>query len=215
MNVRDEKVGLMLMVRPTISLEGKIVMQVMARKSKVGTMADGIPVGYSDGREVRSPKISEIQVITNISAMDGETVLLGGLIQKENQDIKRKVPLLADIPLVGKLFQYQFTRCKRSELIIILTPRIARSIRDMEEIKRVETARMSWCLGSVAKLHGDIGTYNVVNDRPYFGDAIVEFPEAVDMSGLEPIETIPKRQGPTLAPPLPEPGRIPVPSLPK
>ena len=212
LDIKDAEAGLILGVTPSISPEGKIVMQVMAEKSKVGTVADGVPIGISEGREIRSPKIATIQVTTNISAMDGETVVLGGMISTEDHEIKRKVPLLADIPLVGKLFQYQFNRTRRSELIIILTPRIARNASDMEEIKRIETARMNWALGNVTKLHGDIGVYNVVNERPYFGNAIVEFPDAVDMSELHPLETIPPKQGPSLAPPE---HRIPVPTLAK
>ena len=208
-SVEDYPAGLVLRVSPSISPEGKIVMAVAAEKSQVGGQADAVPVGYSEGKEVRSPKISIIRVGTTVSAMDGETVVLGGLIAKENQDIKRKVPLLADIPLVGKLFQYQFNRAKRSELLIILTPRIVRNVSDMEEVKRIEAARMSWCLGSVTKLHGDIGTYNVVGEKPYFGDAIVEFPEAVNVDGLQPIEKVPPKQGPALAPPE---NKIPVPT---
>jgi len=210
--VEDYPAGLVLKVSPSISPEGKIVMAIAAEKSKVGSLADAVPVGYSEGREVRSPKISIIKVGTTVSAMDGETVVLGGLITKEDQDIKRKVPFLADIPLVGKLFQYQFSRTKRTELLIILTPHIVRNDKDMEEIKRVEAARMSWCLGSVAKLHGDIGVYNVVGEKPYFGNAVVEFPEAADTDGLQPIENGPPRQEPTLAPPE---YRIPVPTLAK
>ncbi len=218
MNVKDEKVGLMLMVTPSISPEGKIVLLVAAEKSKVGTTTDGIPVGYSDGKEVRSPKISTIMAMTMISASDNETVVLGGLISKENQEINRKVPFLGDIPLVGKLFQYNFNRCKRSELLIIMTPRIIRSAGDMEEVKRIEAARMSWCLSGVARLHGDIGAYNVVGETPYMGDVLVENPEAIDMDGLQPIEKTPQKQTPTFAPPLPEPPstpKVPVPTLPK
>ena len=199
-SVEDYPAGLVLKVSPSISPEGKIVMVIAAEKSKVGSMADAVPVGYSEGREVRSPKISIIKVGTTVSAMDGETIVLGGLITKEDQDIKRKVPFLADIPLVGKLFQYQFNRTRRTELLIILTPHIVRSDKDMEQIKRIEAARMNWCLGGVAKLHGDIGTYNVLGDKPYFGNAIVEFPEAIDTDGLQPIENIPpKIPMPTLA----------------
>ena len=212
MDIEDVPVGLKLIVSPSISSEGKIVMSVAAEKSKVGSVVEGVPVGYSEGREIRSPKISIIKVMTTVSAMDGETVVLGGLITKEDQDITRKVPLLADIPLIGKLFQYQFNRTRRTELLIIMTPRIVRNASDMEEIKRVEAARMNWCLGGIAKLHGDIGTYNIVGEKPYFGNAVVEFPEAVDVGGLQPLEALPPKQGPALAPPE---HKIPVPTLAK
>jgi Flp pilus assembly secretin CpaC len=140
--------------------------------------------------------------MTQISAADNETVVLGGLISKENQELQRKVPLLSDIPILGKLFRYDYNKCRRSELLVILTPRIVRDKNDMEHIKQIETARMSWCLGNVAQIYGDIGTYNTVAQEPYTGDAVVEFPEAVDMENLTPVTNEPT---PKLAPALPTP----------
>ncbi|MDR1964748.1 MAG: type II and III secretion system protein, partial [Planctomycetaceae bacterium] len=200
-SVKDEKVGLMLMVKPNISPEGNVVMMVAVEKSKLSSV-DSVTVGMENGREIRSAPIDKIYTMTIISAADNETVVLGGLISKDNQEINRKVPLLADIPVLGKLFQYEYKRCRRSELLVILTPRIVRNAKDMEHIKQIETARMSWCLGSVTQLYGDIGTYNVIAEKPYAGDAPVEFPEAVDMEKLTPLQDAPT---PKLAPTLPTP----------
>ncbi|MGL4595703.1 MAG: secretin N-terminal domain-containing protein [Thermoguttaceae bacterium] len=202
-NVVDEKVGLLLMVTPSISPEGNVVMLVAAEKSKLGSNVDGVVVGISEGKEIRSPKIDKIFTVTTISAADNETVVLGGLISKENHEIKRKVPLLGDIPLLGKLFRYEYTKSRRSELIIILTPRIVRDQSDMDEIKRVEAARMHWCLGNVAQLHGDIGVYNSIAENPYFGDAKVVYPDAINMDDLTPLDEFSRNfdGNPTLAPP--------------
>ncbi|MDR2440367.1 MAG: hypothetical protein LBE12_13485 [Planctomycetaceae bacterium] len=205
-NVEDEKVGLMLMVKPNISPEGNVVMMVMVEKSKLSSV-DAITVGVENGREIRSPTIDRIHTMTMISAADNETVVLGGLISKENQELRRKVPLLSDIPILGKLFRYDYNKCRRTELLVILTPRIVRNKNDMEHIKQIETARMSWCLGNVTQLHGDIGTYNVVAEEPYTGDAVVEFPEPVDMENLTPLTNTPAQNDPApkLAPTLPKP----------
>jgi type II secretion system protein D len=193
--VKDEKVGLMLTVQPNISPEGTIVMTVMATKSKIGTDAEGVIIGSDNGTPVRSPKIDIINTATMVSASNNETVILGGLIQKEDQKLNRKVPLLGDIPLLGKLFSYDYNKCKRSELLIILTPRIVRDKNDMEQVKQMEAARMSWCLGNVAKVYGDIGVYNTVSETPYVGNVEVVNPEPVKI----------EMQEPTLAPPMPMP----------
>jgi type II secretory pathway component GspD/PulD (secretin) len=200
-NVADEKVGLMLMVKPNISPEGNVVMLVMVEKSKLSSV-DAVTVGVENGREIRSPTIDRIHTMTMICAADNETVVLGGMISKENQELHRKVPLLSDIPILGKLFQYEYNKCRRTELLVILTPRIVRNTSDMEHIKQIETARMSWCLGNVSQIYGDIGTYNTVSKEPYTGDAVVEFPEAVDMENLTPVTT---ESTPKLAPALPTP----------
>ncbi len=59
---------------------------------------------------------------------------------------------------------------------------------DMEAVKQIEAARMSWCVGSVAKVHGDIGVYNVAAEQPYAGDAAVLYPDTVEMEDLTPLE---------------------------
>jgi type II secretory pathway component GspD/PulD (secretin) len=203
-NVTEEKVGLMLTVKPSISPEGNIVMMIVAEKSTVGTESDGVVVASTNDGVIRSPKINTISAMTMVSAADNETVVLGGLISTQNQELKRKVPLLADIPLVGKLFQYDYKKFSRSELLIILTPRIVKDKSDMEAVKQVEAARMHWCLSGVSKLHGDIGTYTVVDKELYVGDAPVMSPNVVREGDLKPL-TSPQIPVPTLAPSQPQP----------
>jgi hypothetical protein len=94
---------------------------------------------------------------TTVSAADGETIVLGGLMQKGRTKVSRKVPYLADIPVLGQLFQYNNIGEKRSELLIVLTPHIVRTPEDAERLKRTESARMTWCLGDVQEIHGDGG----------------------------------------------------------
>jgi type II secretion system protein D len=199
--ISDEPVGLMLMVKPNISPEGNVVMLVAVEKSKLSNV-DAVTVGVESGREIRSAAIDKIFTMTMISAADNETVVLGGLISKENQELQRKVPLLSDIPVLGRLFRYDYNKCRRTELLVILTPRIIRDKKDMEHIKQIETARLNWCLGNVSEIYGDIGTYNTVDKQPYTGDTIIEFPEPVMMENLTPITNEP---APKLAPTLPTP----------
>ncbi len=58
--------------------------------------------------------------------MSGQTVVLSGLMTKRTLDIHRRVPLLADIPLLGNLFRYDSVSEQRTELLIIMTPRIVK-----------------------------------------------------------------------------------------
>jgi general secretion pathway protein D len=106
------------------------------------------------------------------------------LITTDKQEVNRRVPFLSNIPIAGNLFKYQFEKQKRSELIIIMRPRIVRKSEDMDAIKRVEFARMNWCLADVTRLHGDIGYYNTMSRQPVTGGAPSFSPEPVDMSQL-------------------------------
>lgn len=150
-------VGLILGVTPRISPDGMVVMEIDAEKSDVGPEAEGIPVSISGSTVIRSPTFNTTMAQTTVSARDGETIVLGGLITRTSSKIQRKVPYLADVPVVGNLFKYHLTQNKRTELLIILTPHVVRTPEEAEQIKRIESARMHWCLEDVYQVHGDLG----------------------------------------------------------
>jgi type II secretory pathway component GspD/PulD (secretin) len=89
--------------------------------------------------------------------MSGQTVVLSGLLRKEDRALHRRVPILADIPLLGDLFRYDSVSTTRNELLIILTPHVIRNRVESDMVKQVESARMSWCLSDVIDLHGRVG----------------------------------------------------------
>ena len=72
--------------------------------------------------------------------------------------------MISEIPLIGDLFRYDAVSEQRTELMIILTPRVMRSELDAEMIKQVETARMSWVLCDVINLHGPSGLKSRCDD---------------------------------------------------
>ncbi len=144
--VELEDVGLILDVTPRISPEGMVVMNVNAIKSSLGPIADGIPVSFSaDGTVLRSPRVNITAAETTVSSASGQTIVIGGLITKDNTSINRKVPWLGDIPILGHLFKYDTQIHNRKELLIILTPHVIRSRDEAEYQKQLEMARMSWC----------------------------------------------------------------------
>lgn len=156
--VEYEDTGIILEVTPRISPDGQVVMNVFAEKSEVGDEADGIAINIAaNGDIVRAPQIASTQVETTVSAASGQTVVLTGLLTKRTFDVHRRVPLLADIPLLGDLFRYDGVEESRTELLIILTPRVIRSELDMEMLKQVESSRMSWVLSDVIDMHGPAG----------------------------------------------------------
>lgn len=157
-SIEYEPVGIILEVTPRISPDGQVVMDVFAEKSDVGEEEDGIAIDIAaNGDVIRAPQIATTQVETTVSAASGQTVVLTGLLTKRTFDVHRRVPLLADIPLLGDLFRYDGVEESRTELLIIMTPRVIRSEIDMEMLKQVESSRMSWVLSDVIDLHGPAG----------------------------------------------------------
>jgi hypothetical protein len=92
-----------------------------------------------------------------VSAAAGQTVVLSGLLTKRDEALHRRVPLLADIPLVGALFRFDSSRQIRTELLVVLTPHVVRSRAESDRIKQVESSRINWCLSDVVDLHGPAG----------------------------------------------------------
>lgn len=157
-NVDYINTGIILGVTPRISPDGIVVMEIDAQRSDVGPESEGIPISVSaSGQIIRSPRINQQLAQTTVSATDGQTVVLGGLLSKQITETRRQVPLLGDIPVLGHLFRYDAKVAERRELLIIMTPHIVRSNEDAEAVKRMEAARMHWCLADVIEMTGDGG----------------------------------------------------------
>lgn len=183
-SVTLEDVGLILGVTPRISPDGMVVMEIDSEKSAVGSEADGIPVLVStDGTVVKSPRIDVVTAQTTVSAADGETIILGGLITKRKEEIARRVPYLSQIPILGNLFRYDFETERRTELLIILTPHVIRSQDDMQRVKIEEYARMSWCATDVCELQNSDPLICGEAGCPVFHDEIPVFYPGFDPSG--------------------------------
>jgi len=70
------------------------------------------------------PQIATRDTQTVVQLQDNQTLVIGGLIQETSQHSVSKIPLLGDIPLVGRLFQNSDTEYQRNELVIVVTPHI-------------------------------------------------------------------------------------------
>jgi type II secretion system protein D len=150
--------GLILGVTPRISPEGVVFMEIDAEQSKVGPELEGVAIAITaEGDVVRSPRIDIARAQTTVSAASGETIVLGGLITTRDRDIHRRVPLLAEIPLLGDLFRFDSVESARAELLIILTPHVVLGPADTERIKQTEMARMSWCAADIHAMLDELG----------------------------------------------------------
>jgi len=104
--------GTRLLFRPFVGDDGWIRLEVHPEDSDGGVTEEGLPFKET------------AEVTTNILVRSGETIVIGGLFRERTETTLRKVPLLAEIPLAGKLFQSKRDVTKREELIIVLTPRL-------------------------------------------------------------------------------------------
>jgi general secretion pathway protein D len=211
-NVTPTDVGLILLVQPRVTPDNLVVMDIRAERSEVGPEAEGIPISVTlNGDVIRQPRINRTLAETTVHALNGQTLVLGGLITKTNSETHRRVPLLADIPVLGHLFRYDNVQKRRTELLIIMTPRVLRTKEDADMLKQVESARMSWCLADVIKLHGESGLrgrnaeWTDAETTVVYPDFAPEMLNSVIPGSAEEILTPPAGAGPTMAPPPPPP----------
>lgn len=214
-----ENVGLILGVTPRVSPEGLVVMEIDAERSELGSVDEGIPVAFSGNQVIRSPVTNLTMAQTTVSAADGETIILGGLINKNTTRVRRRVPWLSDIPVLGNLFRFDSDSVRRTELLIILTPHIVRTPKDAERFKQIEAARMHWCLADIQEIHGPTGikgTQVVYPDTDPRGTKATTVPAGQaepDQMELLPVpERIPKPDPILPKVDFPNSGQTPVPS---
>ena len=114
-------VGLVLSVTPQISEDGWIMLDVTPIISRLRDIA------LSPLETSNAPILDIKQSSGVVRLKDGEMVIIGGLIQDEESETERSVPLLGDIPLLGRLFKGTYTVKTKSELVIFLSPKIVKS----------------------------------------------------------------------------------------
>ncbi|MGA8096984.1 MAG: type II secretion system secretin GspD, partial [Steroidobacteraceae bacterium] len=116
--VQQEEVGIILKVTPTISAEGTSVMLKISVESSslVGTTSTTL----------EEPETAKRSIDTNVLIENGGVVVLGGLIQNQQDRDNNGVPLLADIPLIGNLFKARNDDATRNDLMIFIKPTILR-----------------------------------------------------------------------------------------
>ncbi len=115
--------GTILKVTPIINATGLVTMDLDLEKSNVGPPA----VGSTD------VSISKRQAVTSMVVHDGETILVGGLIDESERETIVKVPILGDIPYIGALFRNTIENKSRIELVLLITPRVIKGISDATE----------------------------------------------------------------------------------
>jgi general secretion pathway protein D len=115
-NVVTFRAGVTLEIIPKISPDGLITVIL---KPTVSTITGVTNQG--------APQISVREVQTMLTVKDGETIVLGGLLEERDIAQMTKIPLLGDLPILGRLFRSERRDHRRTELIITVTPRILKS----------------------------------------------------------------------------------------
>jgi general secretion pathway protein D len=124
-SIERKDTGIILKIKPQISEGEYIKLDIYQEISAVKDFGTG--TNQNLGTTKRSAK-------TSVVVKNTDTVVIGGLIQDSDQVTESKVPLLGDIPGLGWLFKTRNTKREKTNLLIMLTPRIIKDARDMAEV---------------------------------------------------------------------------------
>ncbi|WP_051294641.1 type II secretion system protein GspD [Gemmobacter nectariphilus] len=134
--------GIILRVKPRIGNGGRVLLDISQEVSDVArNRTSGID----------SPTIRQRKVQTSVSLGDGQTLALGGLVQEQDSVSRSEVPGLGRIPVVGNLFRNKSSMKGRTELLILIRPRVVRNEAEAAE------ATQYW-RGRLAKSNGMLQT---------------------------------------------------------
>ncbi len=117
--IEYQDVGIMLQVTPYINPNGLVIMDVAPEISAISDAT----IDFGNG--VKSTIFSKRSSSSKVAVKNGQTVVIGGLMQDDESETIDKVPVLGDIPLLGLLFQRKTTSKGKTELLIFLTPQVA------------------------------------------------------------------------------------------
>ena len=127
-NYSREDIGLTLQVKPRLSSNNKVSLAIET------TIEDIDP---SSEQVLDRPTTTKRKVKTNVIVNNGETIVLGGLIKRVSGKGQSKVPILGDIPILGKLFRHDSDTEREQTVVIYLTPYIVRKSGDLEKLKEM------------------------------------------------------------------------------
>ena len=119
-----KKAVLSLKVTPQITPDDRIILDLTVNKDSVGQVVASATGGFV-------PSIDTREITTQVLVNDGQTVVLGGILETDRRDITNKVPFLGDLPALGWMFRSKQKVDNKDELLIFVTPKILREGADI------------------------------------------------------------------------------------
>ncbi|MBY3328762.1 type II secretion system secretin GspD [Rhizobium laguerreae] len=138
-SVEYRDTGVIMQITPHISDNGRVLLDISQEVSSVSNTTSS---------RIDSPTIKQRKVKTSVVVDDGQVLTLGGIIQNQTDRGSSKVPVLGDIPLLGNAFKSKNNSNVRTELIILLTPRVVHDAQQARDATEEYRNRLGFGAGS-------------------------------------------------------------------
>lgn len=148
-----QNVGIQLDVTPFIGANRLVQMILEPQITSIDNSTPGqvIEGGSLVSSPVYAPNINKRSANTVVITPDGEPVVIGGLIASDSSVSESKVPILGDIPLLGRLFKFKSKSDKKNDLLIFLTPHIVKAPANLAAMSAHETSQTQLITNSVSE----------------------------------------------------------------
>lgn len=147
--LQEENFGVGIKFTPTVLSGGRINLKVRPEVSQVSQT--GVTVS-SGGNTTVLPQIITRQASTTVQLYDGQSLAIGGLLQNNITEVVSAFPFLANVPIIGALFRSSSFSAGRSELLIVVTPRIVQPMNSKPELptdKFKQPSEVDFFLGGI------------------------------------------------------------------
>ncbi len=132
-SVQYRETGKILTILPQVNSAGLVNLEIRQEVSAVGSAEFG---------RTNSPSFVSREAETTVVVQDGESVVLGGIIDDQVRRNRSGVPYLMDVPVLGRLFRVDSEKVERTELIILITPRVIRNRQELRTVTDEFTGRI-------------------------------------------------------------------------
>lgn len=134
--IQYKDTGVTLEVTPRVNANGMVIMEI---KQIVSSVVN-VPATGATATQQQTPTIDKKEIESSVAVRDGESIVLGGLIDEQDTENRGGIPFLYDLPLIGPLFGRTSHDKTKNELVVLITPRVVKSKQDSrlisDEFKR-------------------------------------------------------------------------------
>ncbi len=132
-SIQYKDTGVALNVIPSVNAGNIVTMEILQSVTDVGADID---------EATKQRPFMQREISSKVAVRSGETLVLGGLIRDNNSNKRAGVPILHDLPVLGHLFGGTTIERERTELVVIITPRVVRSDQDVRDVSDELRERM-------------------------------------------------------------------------
>ena len=130
-SIQYKETGVTLEVSPRVNANGMVIMKI---KQIVSNVVQKASDATTTTTQQTSPTIDKKEIHSSVAVQDGETIVLGGLISDSVTDNKNGIPFLSGLPIIGSLFSGTLKSDNKTELVVLITPRVVKGKQDSRVI---------------------------------------------------------------------------------